>query len=274
MSKLVSLSIVATLASTLGGCFWATTKSEGEALRKDVKSLQDRLNTKEAALDDQIGQLKQVLEDSSKLLKRNSADLGADVDQLRNDVRTANGLVTAMNNTYNELKAAFDAYRKSNDQRLERLEERLGQIESGKPSASSSPEELWRLGSAAFQASRFNDAIEIFKRLTQSYPTHDKADDAAYFRGQGYTNLKDWEKAIGAYQQLNEKYPTGDLTDDGLYFAALAAIQLKQCGEARTYLSIIKSKHPKSNVTKASTDLDAQTKKDQKNKSKCASSAP
>jgi outer membrane murein-binding lipoprotein Lpp len=160
MSKRVSLSIVASL--TLGGCFWATTKSEGEALRKDVKSLQDRLNTKEAALDDQIGQLKKVLEDSSKLLKRNSADLGADVDQLRNDVRTANGLVTAMNNTYNELKAAFDAYKKSNDQRLERLEERLGQIESGKPSAASSPEELWRLGCAAFQASRYNDASEIF----------------------------------------------------------------------------------------------------------------
>jgi len=266
--KLASLSI--SMAAVLGGCFWATTKSEGEALRKDVKSLQDRLNTKEAALDDQISTLKKVLDDATKLLKRNSADLGADVDQLRNDVRTANGLVTAMNNTYNELKTAVDAYKKSNDQRMERLEERVGQIESGKPSASTSPDELWRLGTTAFQALRYNEAADIYKRLAQSYPTHDKADDALYFSGQCYTNLKDWEKAIGSYQLLNQKFPTGALTDDGLYFAAQAAIQLKQCGEARTYLSIIKAKHPKSNVAKQAATLDAQAKKDQKNKAKCS----
>ena len=114
MHKLATISLV----TLLGGCFWATTKGEGEALRKDVKSLQDRLNAKEAALDDQITTLKKVLDDATKLLKRNSADLGADVDQLRNDVRTANGLVTAMNNTYNELKASYDADKKAKDARL------------------------------------------------------------------------------------------------------------------------------------------------------------
>jgi len=252
------------------GCFWATTKSEGEALRKDVHTLQDKINSKEQALDVQINQLKVVLDDATKLLKRNSADLGADVDQLRNDVRTANGLVTAVNTTMNDLKVAFDAYRKSNDGRIDALESRVGQIESGKPSAASSPDDLWRLGSAAFEAQRYNDAIDIFKRLAQTYPTHERADDAMYFRGQAYTNLKDWEKAIGAYQQLVDKYPDGALTDDGLYFAALAAQQLKQCTEGRTYLGIIKSKYPKSNVSKQAAELDAQLKKDAKNKAKCS----
>ena len=148
--------------------------------------------------------------------------------------------------------------------------QRVAQIESGKPSAASSPDDLWRLGSAAFEAQRYNDAIDIFKRLAQTYPTHDRADDAMYFRGQAYTNLKDWEKAIGAYQQLVDKYPDGALTDDGLYFAALAAQQLKQCTEARTYLGIIKSKYSKSNVSKQAAELDAQLKKDAKNKAKCS----
>ena len=65
-----------------------------------------------------------MLEDATKVLKRNSADLGADVEQLRNDVRTANGLVTAVNNSVNELKTAFDKYRKDNDARLDALEQR------------------------------------------------------------------------------------------------------------------------------------------------------
>src|SRR6186997_1867366 len=92
------------LSTLLSGCFWATTKSEGEAMRKDIANIDSRLSSKEQDLTGKIGELQKVLDDSSKLLKRNSADLGADVDQLRQDVRTANGLVTAMNNTANELK--------------------------------------------------------------------------------------------------------------------------------------------------------------------------
>ncbi|MDQ3364821.1 MAG: tetratricopeptide repeat protein [Myxococcota bacterium] len=271
MSKLGLLTSVLTSSLLLGGCFWATTKSEGEALRKDVTSLQERILIKEKALDEQVTKLQVVLEDSSKLLKRNSADLGADVDQLRNEVRTANGLVTSLNNSINELKLAYDNYRKQNDARLDQLEQRLGQMESGKPSANSSPDDLWKLGSTAFEAGRYNDAIEIFKRLHLSFPTHERADDAIYFRGQAHTNLKDWERAIGVYQLLLDKYPDGSLTDDGLYFAALAAQQLKQCTEARTYLGIIKSKYGKSNVAKQASELEAQLKKDAKTKAKCAS---
>src|SRR5687767_10135040 len=89
----------------LSGCFWATTKSEGDAIRKDVKSINERLSAKEASLETKIQELEKVLAESAKLLKRNSADLGADVDSLRNEVRTANGLVTAVNNGVNEIKA-------------------------------------------------------------------------------------------------------------------------------------------------------------------------
>jgi len=251
--------------------FWVTTKSEGDRLRKDLTLIQSRLATKEKALDGQIAQLQKVLEDATKVLKRNSADIGADVDSLRNDIRTANGLVTTINNSINELKQAYDTYRKGNDARMDAIEQRIVQIESGKATASSSPEELWKLGSTAFEAARYNDAIDIFKRLSQTYPTHERADDAFYFRGQSYTNLKDWDHAIGVYQQLYEKYPDSSLADDGLYFAAAAAQQLKNCTEARTYLGLIRQKYPKSNVTKQATDLDNTLKKDLKNKAKCSS---
>ena len=263
------LSLLGSAALLSSGCFWVTTKSEGEALRKDLTLVQSRLDAKEKTLDDQIAQLQKVLEDATKVLKRNSADIGDDVEALRGDIRTANGLVTAINNTMADLKQSFDTYRKGNDARLDALEQRLVQIESGKPTASSSPEELWKLGTAAFQAARYNDAIDIFKRLTQTYPTHERAGEAVYFRGQAYTNLKDWDHAIAEYQKLVEKYPDSSLADDGLYFAALGAQQLKNCTEARTYLNLIKTKYRTSNVTKQAGELDAVLKKDLKNKAKC-----
>ena len=210
-----------------------------------------------------------MLDEATKVLKRNSADLGADVDGLRGDIRTANGLVTAVNNSVNDLKTAFDKYHKDNDTRLDALEARVAQLESGKPSANSSPDDLWRLGNQAFNAQRYNDAIDIYKRLIQTYPTFAKAADAEYFKGQCYTNIKDWDHAISSYQDLVEKWPQSDLADDGLYFAALAANELKNCTEARTYLGLIKTRYPKSNVLRQSTDLDAQIKKNLGNKAKC-----
>jgi len=261
--------IIAFAPLVLTGCFWVTTKSEGETLRHDVDSLNTRISSKEKALDDQVKQLQSVIDEATKVLKRNNADIGADVDQLRTDVRTANGLATSMNNSMNELKLAFDKYQKDNDTRLDSLEARIGQLESGKPSANSSPDDLWRLGSQAFDAGRYADAIEIYKRLAQSFPTHEKAPNARYFEGQSYSNLKDWDHAIGAYQQLVEKYPQSDLADDGLYLAAQAAQQLKTCAEARAYLGIIKQKYPKSNVLKQANELDRQLAKDEKNKAKC-----
>jgi len=261
---------LAILCCLLTGCFWATTKSEGEALRKDVTSLQGRLDAKEKVLDGQISQLKTVLDDSSKLLKRNSADLGADVDGLRGDVSKATGLTTAINNSFNDLKTAFDTYRKSTDARMDALEQRVSQMESGKPSANSSPDDLWKLGTQAFETQRYNDAIDIYKRLVQTYPTHVRAPDAVYFKGQAFSNLKDWDHAIGAYRAVYQSYPESPLADDALYFAALAAQELKNCTEGRTYLDLLRTKYPKSNVAKEGGAVDKALKKDLSNKAKCA----
>jgi TolA-binding protein len=252
------------------GCFWFTTKGEGQTIKKDVKSLQDQIGTKTKSMDEEIAKLQKTLDDAAKLLKRNSADLGADVDALRKDVQTASGLVAALQNSMSELKTAVDTYKRANDARLDGIEQRLTQIESGKPSPNTSADELWKLGTAAFEGSKYNDAINIYRQLYAQYPTHERADDALYFMGQSFSQLKDWDKAIGAYQKLNEKFPVGSLTDDGLYFAAIAAQNLKQCAEGRAYLSIIKTKHPKSNVIKQANDLDNRLKADQKNKAKCS----
>jgi TolA-binding protein len=260
--------LIAALLLAAPGCFWVTTKSEGDTLRKDVKDLDSRVGAKEKQFDSKVVELQKVLDDATRLLKRNSADLGADVDQLRNDVRIANGLVSAINNQMAEMKAALEAQKKDTEARLAALEGRA--VEAARPTTASA-DELWKLGSAAFEAQRFNDSLEMFKRLLQSFPTHDRADDAQYFRGQSYTNLKDWDSAIREYQRLFDKYPDSPLADDGLYFAALAAETLKNCSEARTYLGLVKQKFPKSNVTKISEDADKRIKAAAKNKAKCTS---
>jgi hypothetical protein len=53
----VNLEIVVSLMScSVAGCFWVTTKREGDALHRHIDSLSARTSTKARALDAQIDQ--------------------------------------------------------------------------------------------------------------------------------------------------------------------------------------------------------------------------
>lgn len=251
------------------GCFWATTKSEGDKMRKDIAALQTRLDEKEQTLDGQIGELKKVLDESSKLLKRNSADLGADVDKLRGDIRTAQGLVTSVNESVTNLVAQSQ---KDSD-RIAALETRLAALESKAPNPANptTPEDMWSLGKTAFEAGRWDEARDMFRKLVTQFPTHAKAGDAQYFRAEALAKKGDFDTALGEYQKMVDKYPDHQLADDALFRAGEVAFSQKNCTEARAYLGTLRQKYPKSTLAKQAEAKDKEIKASAKNKSKCTS---
>jgi tol-pal system protein YbgF len=262
-------------AALLPGCFWTTTKSEGKALRRDVDDLEVRMTKKEEDTAGKVGELKRVLDEATKILKRNSADIGADVETLRNDIRVSTGLVSAAKNMIDEMKAEQDRYKASNDERVAALEARLAVLEGrgggGTPVVTGNPDELWTQATAAFGQKKWNDAREAFKKITLGFPTHDRADDAQYFRGETYFQEDAMDAAIGEYQKVWEKFADSALADDALFRAGEAAEKLKNCTEARAYFSALKQKYPKSNLLKKAEDKDKALKSAAKNKAKCAS---
>ena len=278
-----SLPLLAALAATVGasGCFWVTTKSEGASLRRDVKQLDTRLTTKEGEINNQVGELQKVLDEATKVLKRNSADLGADVDALRNDIRVSTGLVSAAKNMMDDLAGQVERYKTANDERLGVLEARLAALEGGRggvattggtsPVAGMNPDDLWTQGTDAFKASKWDEARDAYKKLAVGFPSHARADDAQYFRGESYFQQQDWDSAIREFQKVYDKFATSDLADDGLYRAAEAAAKLKNCSEARAYLSLMKQKYASSSLAKKADAMDKDLKASAKTKSKCTS---
>src|SRR5262245_33788873 len=202
---LVSTLWATALAVAVPGCFWATTKSEGKALRRDVDSLDARVAKKEESLDAKLEQLKTVLDEATKILKRNSAGLGADVQAMQDEQRVLRGLVTAAKAYSDEIKASLDKLRADDAARFDAIETRLATIEQ-KNAAPSNPEDLWTHGKAAFEAGRYPEASELFKRLALQFPQHDRADDAQYFRAEAYFAQKDYDAAIREYQKVLDKY--------------------------------------------------------------------
>lgn len=270
MMKLASLS----LCAALGGCFWVTTKSEGEGLRKDVNALQARVDTKEKDLSGEVDQLKQTLDEAAKVLKRNSADIGADVQSLQDDMRNVRGLVTASKTYTDEIKANVDklnAQLAALDARVAALEKIAGGGGGGGGTLGANADDLWATGKAAFEAQRWDEARDNFKKLVVGFPDHPRASQAQYFRAEAYFQQKQYDSAIGEYQKVVDKYATSDLADDALFREGESAEALKNCTEARAYFGLLGQKFPKSNLVKKAEEKDKQLKKDAKNKAKCSS---
>ena len=271
MKKLLFLAAI----TALPGCFWVTTKSEGQSLRRDVNALDSRVSTKEAELGGKVDELQKTLDEAAKLLKRNSADIGADVQRIDEEQRKLLGLLTAAQTGAEEVRVGFERYKQSNDERIAALEARLSQLEGGRPGGgggtTASADELWTAGKAAFEAKKYADAREAFKKLALGFPTHARADDAQYFRAETYFAEQQWDSAIGEYQKVFDKYADSDLADDALFRAGEAAEKLKNCTEARAYFGLIKSKYPKSSLAKKAGDKDKSLKAAAKDKKKCSS---
>jgi tol-pal system protein YbgF len=253
-------------AGATTGCFWVTTKGEGKQLREDVTSLEQRVTVKEDELTVKVKQLRDVLDDATKVLKRSSADIGADLEQLREDVRKASGLISAINHDVVESRAAIAKV----DSRINDLEQRLAVLEA-KGAAPTTPEEMWSLAKTAFEASRFDESKDLFRKLAQQYPGHERADDAQYFRGEAFYKQSDFDGAIREYQRLIDKYADSSLADDALFRAAEAAFSLKNCSEARAYLGLLKQKYPRSTLIKSADSKDKEIRAAAKDAKKCAS---
>jgi tol-pal system protein YbgF len=265
-----TLSLTCLLAAP--GCFWVTTKSEGKTLRKDVTKLESRVSTKEDELGGKVDELQKTLDEAAKVLKRNSADLGADVERIDSSQREALGLITAAQADAEDVRQAVDRYKASNDERLAALEARVALLETAKTAPpKQSADDLWTAGKTAFEAGKWSDARDVFKKLALGFPDNDHADDAQYFRGETYFQEKNYDSAIGEYQKVWDKFPTSDLADDALFRAGEAAEALMNCTEARAYFGQIKDQYPKSSLVKKAGEKDKALKAAAKDKKKCTS---
>jgi len=256
----------------LPACFWVTTKHEGEVLRKDVSDLDRRLQVKETSLSTKIGKLEEVLEKATKLLQRNSADLGADVKALSEDNAKLTGMVkdaeraaSGLRNDIAELKEMYEARLSSMEARLAALEEKTNQPPP------KSADEIFSLGKAALAAGNFKEARIQFGNFVRQWPGNERAPDAMYYWGEGHLRDGNYEQAIGVFQKVFDEYKNSSWADDALYQAGQSAEKLKWCTDARAYYSVMQQKYPKSSLKKKAADRIKYLKKNAKNKKTCQS---
>lgn len=264
--------MIALAGTVLSGCFWVTTKHEGKQIKRNVDDIDTRLQKQEQSVGTKVVELEEVLEKATKLLTRNSADLGAEVDGLEREAARLTGLVAQASELTAELKAADIRQRKINGDRFDDLERRLAALEEkvnripAKTAAA-----LYQEGKTAFDARNYKEAYEAFKMLVVKYGNDKLADDAQYYRGEALYLGKSYQLSLGEYQKVFEKYPKSTWAPRALFRAGEAATKLKWCTDARAYYGLLRQKYPRDRLVKKAKAADAKLRKNARNKSRCQS---
>lgn len=262
----VNMAAIAAALALAPGCFWVTTKHEGERLRSDVDHLESQVSEQEETLGTRVARLQQVLDEATELLARNSADLGADVTELVEEQARLTGLVMEASREVAEIRNEIRVMRSQQDdlqQRLVLLEQRVAEEEENDPEA------LFARGREAFSERDYEEANRIFRYLVVKFPDYEKADEAQYRRGEAHFRMENFESALGEFQKVFDRYPDSDIADDALFRAGETAFRLQWCTDARAYFMLLRQRYADSPLAGRAQRMEQQVRQAEGDTSKC-----
>jgi tol-pal system protein YbgF len=253
------------------------TTSQGNAMRDQINAIDARLKRQEEALEGRVKQLDESIDKATKMLARNSADLGTQVDKFSEEMATFAGRLDLLQRTLDAARNELAAVKQTQTEqaaRIENLERNLG-IKPGTPGdpATTGPppdrNTLYDGAVAALQAGRYDEARQKFRLYGQAFPQDEKADNAAFFVGESFAKEKQYDKAIAEFQRVIDNHPKGDVIDDAWFAAGQAALDGKLCIEAGAYWGELVKRHPSSPLAATAKTKLAYVKKNMRNKRVC-----
>jgi TolA-binding protein len=266
-----ALALAALVVGT-SGCFFFTSKHKGDTLRKDVDDLDTRLAASETTLQTKVAELEEVIGKATKLLQRNSADIGADVQTIQERLASMNGIVEEARRVVGELRTEIGQAQAQWETQLATFDSRLSALEdkASQPPPKSAAD-TFAEAKAALDRGDHKAARVGFSAFVSKWPGHEHADDAMYYWGEAHFKDGNFDKAIAVYQKVFTEYKTSPLADDAAYQAAQSAEKLKWCTDASAYYAFLVQNFGTSDLVQKSEARLKFLKKNRTNKKVCQS---
>ena len=263
--------------SLLGGCTFFTTKHEGRQLKESVDKLkaqvddmalrEQELRKATAEAKEQVRRLREVLDQATSLVQRNSADLGVQVQKIQSDLAALVGKTEELAHSLQSLSSQFTEYRAQTDVRLEGMAAKAGTATA--PPAPDDKDQLFDEAYKRYQQGQFEEARRLFRTFVTRHSRDERADNAQYWLGQSYFEERKYAAAIAEFKKVLDNFPRGDATDAAMYGMALAFVELKYCTEGEAYLQELLKQFPKSPLVEKAQKKVKEIKKIKKNKKLC-----
>ncbi len=239
-------------ASIVAGCW--TSSGAGAALRTDVDaharrleglekgiaSEREQLRTEVGHAQKNVTRLEEVIQQATAVVTRNSADTGAQVEQLRARLAQADGQIAEMHNAMEQLTRELGAQRTEVNQRIEQLARKAGLDMPVDPATIPADRtEHFATAYRAYQASDYSRARALFREFISRYAQDDNADNAQYWIGSSYLQDNRPATALGELRKVLDQYQRSDAADDALFDMADAFFRLHACTDARSTLDTL-----------------------------------
>ncbi len=253
--------VAAFFGLALSACY---PKGAGERLAREAEERERRLAELEEGMEGQRAQmrealaaaeakmqeLEQVLQRATDVVTRNSADLGAEVRRLQEQLQILEGQIAELRNELTSTQQALAQQQQQLEQRIDQMARRAGVDlaldESEIPSDRASH---YAAAEQALRAGEHSKARALYRAYVQRYPNDDRADNAQYAIGRSYLEQRQPARALAAFRRIVSDYRNGDVFDQTLLDMADAFYQLHACTDARSALeALIQRARPRSSL--------------------------
>ena len=263
-------------ALAMSGCFAFVTKEEGRVLKQEIDevknvSAKNEMRAAELAkeLDQQLKRLRSVVDDATKVVTRNSADVGLSVQKLQTDLAQLTGRIDDIQHAQDALTKQFQDYRAASDTKLEQLVNESAQAKN--PPMPTTPDGVYAEGEKRMAARQYQEARRLFEAFVTRYAGDPRAARAQYNIGEAYWQENRYSNAIGAYTKVVDNFPKSDVVPDAMYKNGLAFRALKYCSDAKVYFQELLKRYPRTSWKKDANEELRKLSQDLQNRAACSS---
>ncbi len=247
----------------------------GCATTDDLKRTRHDVDQKITAAKEETARLQKELDGSrevEKSLRKNQADTGADLTELREQVKKLQGTAEELRRDLDNLRAE----RREKDAKLKDIGLRIGFIENfigvGKKSepgenavrkedkkgnsnraarnGNNGKSNGYSLAYKDFKNAKYEDARRGFQKYLEQNPNKDLSDNAQFWIGETYYLENNYEKAILEYEKVIKNFPDGDRVPHALLKQGLSFLKLGDEDSGKLLLQQVVKDYPATNQAK------------------------
>lgn len=247
------VALVLVIASAALSACW-TSASDGEALRARVRLIEEGQASQREGLQGEIAnaqtkmaELEEVLGQAATIVQRASADTGAQVDQIHQQVMALEGQLAELRNEVSRQQTQSTENSQEVERQLKKIAQHVGlDTAVDESEVPADADGHWALAEQTYEQRQFGRARTLYRLFGERHGADDRVDNAQFRIGVSYLEENRPATALGELNNVRTNHPQGDVADDALLAMANAFYALHACGDARATLQALIRTHASS----------------------------
>ncbi len=216
-------------------------RTESSRLKERLDTMETRYTEANMAMD----RLRQVLDEATALLARNSADLGAQVERQGQDLNLLTGKLEEIRHLVDQMQTQLvDG----------RIEERLSLLEQGQqrivdkvaPTMPEDKDGLWAEAQARLREGNRTEGRRYLREYVKRFPQDAHAATAYLLVGKTFAEEGKHTQAAAEYQKVLDSYPKSPEIPEVMFQLGASFVELKFCSDAEAIFQDLAKRYRKS----------------------------